>query len=209
MRPWRIRPVARMVPLLLLACNAAVASAQTIEVSPVGGYRFGGGFFERVTNQPVDMDGAPAVGAVVNIGMHDGFWIEGLFTHQEGRIDVPGGVHSAPVRWRVAVDQWLAGGLQEFGTSHTVRPFATGLLGFTRYAADGDSEIRLAVGAGGGVKLCPWRHVAVRLDGRVFTTFADVGGNLVGCGAGRLCVVGFYADLVWQAEFTAGLTIVF
>jgi len=195
--------------LLLAAGNAAVASAQTIEVSPVGGYRVGGGFFERVTNQPVDTDGAPAVGAVVNVAMDNGAWIEGLFTHQDARIDVPGGLLSPPARRRVTVDQWLAGSLQEFGTSHAVRPFATGLLGLTRYATDGDSEIRFAVGAGGGVKLRPWRHVAVRLDGRLFATFADIGGHAVGCGTGGICIAGFYADVVWQAEFTAGLTIVF
>ena len=39
------------------------AAAQTVEIAPVGGYRFGGGFFERVTQQEVDLDGAPAVGA--------------------------------------------------------------------------------------------------------------------------------------------------
>jgi hypothetical protein len=207
MQSWRVQHAARFLALLL-AGDVTVA-AQTVEVSPVGGYRFGGGFFERVTNRPVDMDGAPAVGAVVNIETHDGFWVEGLFTRQDARLDVPGGVHSAPLHWHITVDQWLAGGLQEFGRNHAVRPFATGLLGLTRYAAEGDTEIRFAVAAGGGVKLRPARHVAVRLDGRVFTTFADVGGSVVGCGPQGLCLSNFYADLVWQAEFTAGLTIIF
>ena len=36
---------------------------QTLEASLFIGYRFGGGFFERVTGQAVDLDGARAVGA--------------------------------------------------------------------------------------------------------------------------------------------------
>ena len=194
--------------IVLLVCRCAAAAAQTVEVAPFVGYRFGGGFFERIANQPVDLDGAPAVGGVLNVEMHDGLWFEGLFTHQEARVDVPGGLLSPPARWRMTVDQWFAGGLQEFGTSPAVRPFATGLLGFTRFATDGDAELRFALGAGGGVKLRPTRHVAVRLDGRVFTTFADFDARAGVCTTGR-CAIAYTADIVWQAEFTAGLSIVF
>src|SRR4051794_4242534 len=185
--------------VLLLICPPAAAAAQTTEVSPFAGYRFGGGFFERVTNRPVDLDGAPAVGGVLNVAMHDGLWFEGLLTHQEGRVDVPGGVLSPPARLRISVDQWFAGGLQEFGTNPAVRPFATGLLGLTRYAAEGDNEVRFGIAGGGGVKLRPSRHLAVRLDGRVFTTLAGVDGGAIACSRGT-CLIALNADIVWQAE---------
>src|SRR3954449_13302574 len=126
-----IRTVLRLA-VVLLVCHPAVARAQTTEISPFAGYRFGGGFFERLTNLPVDLDGAPAVGAVLNIAMHDGLWFEGLFTHQEARIDIPGSASAPSGRARITVDQWLAGGLQEFGATRA-RPFLTGLLGLTRY----------------------------------------------------------------------------
>ena len=196
------------VGVLLLICHPAAAVAQTTEVSPFAGYRFGGGFFELVTNRPVDLDGAPAFGGVLNVAMHDGLWFEGLFTHQEGRVDVPGGALSPPARLRISVDQWFAGGLQELGGDPAVRPFLTGLLGLTRYVAEGDSEVRFAIAAGGGVKLRPTRHLALRLDGRVFTTLADVDGTGIACGRGT-CLVAVNADLVWQAEISAGLTIAF
>jgi hypothetical protein len=92
----------------------------------------------------------------------------------------------------------MAGGLQEFGEGRA-RPFLTGLLGLTRYAAEGDDEIRFVVSAGGGVKLRPLRHVGARLDGRVFTTFADIEGRTIACSPG-FCLVTFNADIV-QAEF--------
>jgi len=202
-----IRTLLRLA-FVLLVCDPAVARAQTTEISPFAGYRFGGGFFERLTNLPVDLDGAPAVGGVLNGEMHDGLWFEGLFTHQEAHVDVPGALLSPAVRWRITVDQYFAGGLQEMGGNHVARPFLTGLLGLTRYAVQGDSEVRFALGGGGGVKLRANRHIAARLDGRVFTTFADLDGRAIACSQGR-CLVAIHADIVWQAEFTAGLAVKF
>src|SRR3954463_11575191 len=69
------RHLARLAVVLLVG-YPAVAVAPTAEVSPFVGYRLGGGFFERVTNQPVDLDGAPVLGGVLNVAMHDGLWFE-------------------------------------------------------------------------------------------------------------------------------------
>ena len=192
---------------ICLAMQPALAWAQLVEVAPLGGYRFGGDFFELVTNQPVDLDGAPVFGVVVNFVMLDGLSVEGLFSHQEARVTVPGGAFASPTRWRVTVDQWLAGGLQEFGYGR-VRPFLTGLLGLTRYAGEGDNEIRFAVSAGGGVKLWPVRRLGVRLDGRVFATFVELEGRAIACSPG-ICLVAFDSRVAWQGEFSAGLVFAF
>jgi hypothetical protein len=190
-----------------LAWQPAVAFSQTVEIVPFGGYRVGGDFFERVTNQPVDVDGAPVVGGVVNVAMYEGLWFEGLFTHQNARVSVPGSAFTPATRWQITVDHWMAGGLQEFGQGRS-RPFLTGLLGLTRYGAEGDNEIRFVVSAGGGVKLRPTRHLGVRLDGRVFLTFVDIDGRAIACAPG-FCLVAFNTDVVWQGEFSAGLVVAF
>ena len=195
-----------VLALHLVLCPA-FAAAQTVEVSPVVGYRFGGDFFERVTSQPVDLDGAPAIGGVLNVAMHDGLWFEGLYTHQEARIEVPGNSLGPSTRWRITVDHWLAGGLQEFGQGRA-RPFLTGMLGLTRYGAQGDNEIRFAISAGGGAKLRPTRHLGARVDGRVFATFADIEGRTIVCSPG-FCLVSLSTDIVWQAEFSAAVVIAF
>jgi len=191
----------------VLLVSPAIVSAQTVEVAPFAGYRVGGDFFERVTNQQVDLDGASTLGGVLNVAMHDGLWFEGMATHQQAEVDVAGTGLVPSKRWRITVDHWMAGGLQEFGEGRA-RPFLTGLLGLTRYASEGDNEIRFVVSAGGGVKLRPLRHLGARLDGRVFTTFADVEGRTIACSPG-FCLVTFNADIVWQAEFSAGIVIAF
>lgn len=203
--PHAIGLVALMLAWRL--CAPVTASAQTLEISPIAGYRFGGDFFELLTNQRVDLDGAPVVGLAVNVPLHDGLQVEGLFTHQEAQLTVPSRPSGASTRWRVTVDHALAGGLQEFGTARA-RPFLTGLLGLTRYAAADDNEIRFTISAGGGVKLFPVRHVAARLDGRVFATIVDADAGAIACSPG-ICLVAFDAHVVWQAEFTAGISIVF
>ena len=191
-----------------LVWGPSPSHGQALEVSPFIGYRFGGGFFERVTGQAVDLDGARAVGGMVDIRVGDGLFVEALVTHQSARVTLPPGPLSPPVTWRITVDHWQGGGVQEFGLDPRVRPFVTGLLGLTRYAAAGDDEIRFSVSGGGGVKLMPTRRIGVRLDGRVFATFAYVDAQVLGCGPG-VCLSRIYADIVWQAEFSAGLVVTF
>ena len=196
------------VAIGLLCCPSA-SHAQTVEVTPLFGYRFGGDLFERVTRQPVDLDGTRTFGAVVNVKFrNEGLFAEALFTHQEARLTFPGGLFTPGPDWRITVDHWEGGGLQEFGHGRRARPFLTGLLGLTHYAAQNDNEIRFSVGAGGGVKLMPASRVGVRLDGRLFATFADLDGRALACTPG-FCIFAVDADIVWQAEFSAGLVVAF
>jgi hypothetical protein len=185
------------------ASFATPVSAQTVEIVPLGGYRFGGDFFERTTNRPVDLDGAPAIGGAVNVALGNGLWFEALFTRQEARVTVEDDTSTSVRPWRIHVDHWQAGGRQDFGNGR-VRPFLTGLLGLTRYAGGDESEVRFTIGAGGGVKLGLTKGLGARFDSRVFTTFVD--GDATGgfCSPG-LCVVGLHLDVLWQLEFSAGV----
>src|SRR4051812_4003980 len=63
----RSRIVGILTVVVCLMGHVAVVRAQGIEITPIGGYRFGGDFFEIITAQPVDLDGAPAIGVVVNV----------------------------------------------------------------------------------------------------------------------------------------------
>jgi hypothetical protein len=187
--------------------NPPPLHAQGVELMPFGGYRFGGDFFEIVAEGAVDLDGAPALGFVLNVPLYEGLQVEALLTHQSAHVSVPQRPFEPPAQWHVTVDHLQGGGLQEFADGR-VRPFATGVVGLTRYAALGDSEIRFTVGAGGGVKLFPLSHVGVRLDGRVYATFVDADARFLACGPG-VCVTALRVDVVWQAEFTAGIVLRF
>ncbi len=205
---------ARVSTLVLAAVLAvpAFARAQTpVEITPFGGYRFGGDFFELVTGEPVDLDGAPSFGVAVDVPIRDphGYQIEGLFSHEQANLSVHRQPFGPATIARVTVDHWMGGGLQEFG-GEKVRPFLTGMLGLTRYAGQGDNEIRFALSAGGGVKLFPTRHLGLRLDGRVFATFVDADLGFLACSSfSGTCLIAFRTDVVFQAEFTAGAVLKF
>jgi hypothetical protein len=183
---------------------ASLLCAQEVEVTPFGGYRFGNDFFELITGRPVDDDGAPAVGLIVDVPLHEGLQFEALFTHQNARISVPS-LFGPASHWHVSVDHLQAGGLQEYADG-PVRPFATGMLGLTRYAGVGDSEVRFTAGAGGGVKLFPASKVGVRLGSQVFATFVYANANVLACSPG-FCFLHLNVDIVWQIEFTAALIV--
>lgn len=196
--------------VLFISCvlgHASTLQAQGIEVTPFGGYRFGNDFFELITGRPVDTDGSPAVGAIVDVPLGNGLQFEGLFTHQDAHVTMEPGSFGPSRRAKVSVDHWQGGALQEY-LGGRVRPFANGLLGLTRYAGDGDSEIRFMLGAGGGVKLFATETIGLRLNGQVTATFVYFDATAFACGAGAgVCFVGLNTDIVWQVEFSAGLIV--
>ena len=192
-----------------LPCAARSAEAQTLdrlEVTVFGGYRFGGEFYEIATGRPVDTDGAPSVGVAVNIPFTRETQIEALVTHQQARFRLTG-ADDASALFRVTVDHYQVGGLTELGTGRA-RPFLTGSLGLTHYAASGDHEVRVSGAAGGGIKFFPTPRIGVRLDGRVFATVVDADADALACTPG-ICIGSIDAWIVWQADFTAGLMIRF
>ena len=195
---------------LLLCAVPRVAAGQTsdrVEVTAFGGYRLGGDFYEIATLRPVDADGAPAFGIVVNIPFTRETQIEALISHQQARFTLAGASGAPGTRFRVTVDHYQVGGLTEMGGGRA-RPFLTGLVGLTRYEASGDHELRFSASAGGGIKLFPTRHLGARLDGRVFATLVDAEADVLVCTPG-VCVGSIDASFVWQAEFTAGLVVRF
>ena len=124
-------------------------------------------------------------------------------THQNAHVWIPTGPFDRATRWHITVDHVQGGGLRELNDGR-VRPFLTGMLGLTRYAAEGDSEIRFTAGAGGGVKLFPVSNLGLRLDGRLNATFVDADARFLACAHGA-CISAIQVDVVWQAEFTAGV----
>ena len=201
--------IARRALVLVISMQAAAVqvSAQTLEIAPFAGYRFGGDFYELTTNRTVDTDGAGSFGLIGNVRLSGDLFFEAFFTHQEAHVTIPSNVTQQRSRVRVTVNHFQAGGLRELQPGR-VRPFLTGTVGLTHYEAEGDDEVRFSLAAGGGVKLYPVRHFAVRFDGRVFATIVDADADALFCSPG-ICFGSFDVTAMWQAEFTAAIVIAF
>jgi len=175
-----------------------------LEIEPFGGYRFGGDFFELVTGQRVDLDGAPVWGIAADVPLaHRGLSFEALFTRQQANLTVPSAFSTLPRRWNISVEHWQAGVLQEIDGGRA-RPFIDVMAGLTRYSGDGDNEFRFAASLGAGAKLLPSPRFGIRMESRVFATLVDAAGALA-CAGG--CFLALSADAVWQWEFSAGLIV--
>jgi hypothetical protein len=197
----------RSLAALLVFLAATPAHAQVVEITPFGGYRIGGGFYEIASGQGVDTDGAPSFGVIVNVKIDEDGHVEGLFTHQTASVRLPFSLDPTGTPLRVTVDQYQLGGLREFWPGRA-RPFLTGTLGLTRYESAGDNEIRFSFAAGGGVKLYPVPHIGARFEGRLFGTVVDASADVLACRPG-VCVGSIDATFVWQVEFTGGLIVRF
>src|SRR5215467_11241436 len=101
------RKTGSLTATLVVACllgRASTLGAQSVEITPFGGYRFGGDFFEIITRQPVDLDGAPALGVVVDVPLSNGLQVEGFFTHQDANVVTPIAPLPPSRFWRITVD---------------------------------------------------------------------------------------------------------
>jgi hypothetical protein len=204
----RAAVVPRLALVVVAAIHAAAArvSAQTVEIAPFVGYRFGGDFYELTSNRTVDTDGAASLGLIGNVRLTHDLFFEAFFTHQEAHVTIPSNAQPSS-RVRVTVNHFQAGGLRELEPGR-VRPFLTGTVGLTHYEAEGNHEVRFSLAAGGGVKLYPVRNLAVRFDGRVFATIVDADVDTLFCSPG-ICFGSFDVRAMWQAEFTAAIAISF
>lgn len=196
------------LPTLTLVLTASAATAQTVEIVPFGGYRLGGTIGQVSTGTVVDDDGGASFGVVVDVvfgSLTDGLRVEGVFSHEEARLKVRQGLLDSPTFVRAYVDQLLVGGSQDL-LDGRVRPFLSGLLGLTRYAVPGDTEVRFAVGVGTGLKAYLTRNLGLRLDARGYMTIVDLSGTAI-CSGG--CAIQFNTNPAFQADLTAGLLIAF
>ena len=90
------------------------SDAQTVQAAPFGGYRFGGDLDQEITATSLDIDGAPSVGAIVDVFIEPGLSVTFIYSHQDALVDLPR-PPSSPQRVSLSIDHWHAGGTQEFG----------------------------------------------------------------------------------------------
>ena len=198
-----VRQAALVAAVLLVASRAG---AQSVEVSPFGGYRLGWSVSDVGGAPVVDDDGGVSFGVVANIALGppvDGRSFEALFSREQARVKIEPSTISPRVTANAEVDHMLIGVQQELDNSNA---FISALAGLTRYAAGGDTELRFTVGLGAGGKFFATRHLGLRVEGRGYMTIIDLGGRGV-CSGG--CVFVFNANPVFQFDLTAGVIVAF
>ncbi len=209
MRTWILAGV-------LLCALPSAARSQTIEITPMAGYRFGGTLYSFRTMSGGAPSASLEVGDGAAFGAHlgyrfDDFEFEVLYARQATSLETSGLFTSTPVM-DLSLETWQGGGNYLFGTKDArVVPFIGFGLGLTRLLpkAQGLSdETRFSASFAGGAKFWMGKHVGVRVEGRYFLTVFD--NNSDGpCGSGPGCGGRVDSRDLSQGEGRAGLILRF
>jgi opacity protein-like surface antigen len=206
--------VLRAIPLCLLAMFvlAGTATAQEqayrYELTPYGGYRFGGSFSQVDSEFAIDLDDSGSYGLIFNARHTEITQWEVIYSHQEPSADTTGLNLNDP-RLDLGID-YLQGGGTYLWDGRGMRPFLSATIGATRIEVQNDGfsdDFFFSFSMGLGVQFRPSDRLGIRLEARGFGTIVDSETDIF-CQSdpnNALCAVRVEGDVMWQMEAMAGL----
>jgi hypothetical protein len=206
----------RLLATALLAIVPAAARSQTVEITPIIGYRMGGNFLATIGTDPpelvdADVEEALAFGAHLGVRVSEDGELELLYSRQPTRL-VTSSFFTGVQLFDIAVESWQAGGNYLFGEEGSrVRPYIGMGLGITRLLpepADLHDETRFCASFAAGAKVWLGRHVGLRVEARGLFTVLE-GDRDTFCQTGEGCRVQSSGSEISQAEVHAGLVLRF
>jgi hypothetical protein len=204
-----VRFAATLIVCLLVLGVTSTASAQTFEITPFGGWRFGGGFADFETGADLDVDDSLSYGVILSIPWNDPprSRVELIWSRQDTTVSPPG--TSDPLL-DLDVQYLHIGGMVPFKTpNNTLETLISGGMGatFMRPGTDGaGSEVGFSLSVGVGLLYRASDHIGIRLEARGYYTFTEADAAVF-CAGG--CVIAFSTGGFGQGELTAGLQIAF
>ena len=197
--------VTAVVGCLFAIGFTSTAVAQSFELTPFAGYRFGGGFEDLATGAGVDLDDGLSYGLVLGIPWNTQHRsrLELLWSWQDTTVGATG---TGDPDFDLDVHYLHLNGMVPFATSSdrldvllSIGAGATFLLP----GIDGaGSEVRFSVSGAVGLLYHASDRVGIRLEARGWYTFTEAGGAVF-CSGG--CVIAFSGSGFGQGELTAGL----
>ena len=186
-------------------------SAQRVEITPFGGFQFGGDL--RIQSGDLDVSSGLNYGFTIDVSFMPGSKIEFLYSRQVTDLELEDGTTGAvSALFDMAVEFIHIGVMHEWDLGK-VKPFAVLTGGVTHMVPQGlDRESQWWASGifGGGAKTFISEHVGVKAQGRLAFSLVRAGDELF-CApdiAGG-CLVGLRRKLMTQGMLTAGAFIAF
>ena len=203
----------RGLVLCALLCAAANAGAQQqdswIEVTPFGGYRFGGSFEVEESPDSYDLEDSNSFGLIFNFPHRANTRWEVLYSQQSTEAEYSGTATNDPL---IDLDLHVLqiGGTYQF-EGDAVVPYLAATLGATHAKASGtgsESDTFWSASIGLGFLIKPNSRVGLRLEARGYGTFTNSSTDLF-CqtdpAAGGTCAFRVAGDIITQVEAFAGV----
>ena len=195
-----------LVGFVLLAASPP-AWSQGLEVTALGGYRFGGTL--KTVNSDLVTEAAPSFGLTVGFQVRRDMQVELFYSRQTADLTVKGdGAGDEPEITRLGVGYWHVGWLYELQPPGGIRPYVAVRLGATRFDPidiDAGSVWRFSGGFGAGVRVFFTESVGVRVEAQLLSTAAR-SGNYFSHEGSHFVVE---SSGVHQGSISAGLTVAF
>jgi len=198
--------IAVCVTAIVLLTLPSLAWAQSWEVSAVAAHTPSAG----LDNQAQELSGLDIRGGFT-WGVEGSRWltpnwgVDALWIQQQSALRLETGNGSADL-FTMTVGQLHGNLVRQFGAATArLRPFVFAGLGATFFRADDlESETKLSLGLGGGVKYFPWNAIGIRGHVRYKPTMMNDED------AGRVCdPFGFCQGVLQQFEFAVGAVVRF
>ena len=206
-------PTSIYAGLLLILLASLYAPAQVwagdLEITPIIGYVFGGGFEDSANGNRLDLADTENYGIILSLRdkSKPGGFYELLYSHQSTYLKGDGTVLSGDSRLHIDIDTIQIGGT--YGTEgENVNPFVAAGVGVTHMSPEqGDAETRFSFSLGAGVKVPLSENIGLRIEGRGFATVFDGSGSLF-CSNGS-CEIQAQGDTMWQFSAFSGVAFSF
>lgn len=202
-----MRCIALVLVGLVLLTASPPARSQGLEVTALGGYRFGGTL--KAVDSDLVTEAAPSFGLTVGFQVRRDMQVELFYSRQTADLTVKeDGAGDTPEITRLGVGYWHMGWLYELRPPGGIRPYVAVRLGATRFDPiniDAGSVWRFSGGFGAGVRVFFTERVAVRVEAQLLSTAARSGSYFSYEGKHFLVE----SSGVHQGSISAGLTVAF
>ncbi len=202
--------VRRVMWATCLAVGLAQAGyADTIEITPFYGYRFGGEFEDADTGEHLDIRDSPCWGGILDVRLSKISQLEFYYSRQETELTFDEGLFASTKLFDLDVDYYHLGGTVILPEGPW-QPFVAATLGATHLspqASDTDSLTQFSLGLGGGLRFFPTEHLGLYVAGRGLLTFME--GEATFRSESGAATVTINSDGFWQVELQAGLIFAF
>lgn len=199
------RMLAFLAVLLSQPMAIAADDEQRFEITPIGGYRFGGTFEIEASDASYEVQDSSSFGLILNLRDKEHTQWELLFSRQASDATLESGTGAQP---RVDLDIHILqiGGTYQ-GQGDTVRPYVAVTIGGSRIETDAESDSFFSGSIGVGLQIRPQSRLGIRLEARAYGTLTDSDTDLF-CRTGpdlNICAVRVEGDVLAQLETFAGV----
>ena len=189
------------------ALAAEPGDYNTFEITPFGGYMFGGEFEDPVDGSDRDLESDTGFGVIFDVAADSWRHYEFLYASQTTQVE-----GATPIDMDV---QYLQiGGIVSYEEARRVIPYFGLTFGGAHFSPDSaglDDETKVSFSAAGGVRIPITDHIGVRFDARAFITLLDTDDGQIFCvsSEGATCVIRAKGDTFAQYAASLGVTIAF